>query len=168
MPSRVGTSILAPRIASDTLIGTSTWRFRPVALEVRVGFDLMVIVRSPAGAPLAPGSPLPLEPELGPGVDARRDLDDQALRLAARRAEPRSSSRPRLTAVRNGMVRWASMSGRRAGRPGRPPRTRPIRSSKMLGAAGFFFRGRRADGPAWSEELEKSTVSNPGSPNRKV
>ena len=42
----------------------------------------MVIVRSPAGCSLGTGLALALEPELGPGIDPRWDLDDEAFRLA--------------------------------------------------------------------------------------
>ena len=94
-PSGVGTSILAPRIASPTVIGTSTRRSRPSRRKYGCGSTVMTIVRSPAGRPLGAGLAPALEPQLGAGLDARRDLHDQALGLARRRAGPRSWSRRR-------------------------------------------------------------------------
>ena len=89
----------------------------------------MMIVRSPAGAPLGPGSPRPLSRSFEPvstpgGIFTTRVSVRPSLRCTSMVVSP-----PR-TAVRNGMVRWASIARPVRGRPDRPVRIRPSRSSK--------------------------------------
>ena len=119
-------------MASDTLIGTSTERLPSLACEIRMGLhldrDRQIARRRALGARLA----LALEPKLGAGIDARWDLDDQALGLAG----PALDLDRRL-ATADGRQEWDGQIGfqpaaARAVGPERPVRTRPIRSSKML------------------------------------
>ena len=60
VPFRVGTSIVAPRSASATVIGTVTSRLPPSS-RLKTGDDATRVVtkRSPGGPPRGPASPLP-------------------------------------------------------------------------------------------------------------
>ena len=58
--SRVGASIVAPRSASATVIGTVTSRL-PSSSRLKTGEEATLVVtkRSPGGPPRGPASPLP-------------------------------------------------------------------------------------------------------------
>ena len=60
VPLRVGTSIVAPRRASATVIGTVTSRLPPSS-RLKTGEEATRVVtkRSPGGPPRGPASPLP-------------------------------------------------------------------------------------------------------------
>ena len=70
VPCRVGTSTSAPRIASATVIGTSTSKLSPLRLKIGDSLTCVTTYRSPAGPPRTPASPLPgrriFEPSLTP------------------------------------------------------------------------------------------------------
>ncbi len=55
----VGTSIVAPRIASGIVIGTSTSRLSPLRLKIGDSATCVTTYRSPAAPPRGPASPLP-------------------------------------------------------------------------------------------------------------
>src|SRR3954451_13626901 len=59
VPDRVGTSTVAPRIASTIVIGTSTSRFSPFRLKIGESATRVIAYRSPGGPPRLPASPLP-------------------------------------------------------------------------------------------------------------
>src|ERR1700757_3504032 len=58
-PLSVGTSTIAPRIASGIVNGTSTSRLSPLRLNTGDSATRAITYRSPGGAPRTPGSPLP-------------------------------------------------------------------------------------------------------------
>ncbi len=58
-PFSVGTSTVAPRIASGIVIGTSTSRFSPLRRKIGESVTRVTTYRSPAGPPRRPASPLP-------------------------------------------------------------------------------------------------------------
>src|SRR3954470_9527637 len=58
-PDSVGTSTVAPRIASTIVIGTSTSRFSPLRLNTGESVTRVIAYRSPVGPPRRPASPLP-------------------------------------------------------------------------------------------------------------
>src|SRR5918997_5054157 len=70
VPCRVGTSTSAPRIASVTVIGTSTSKLSPLRRKTGDSSTRLTTKRSPAGPPRNPASPLPggriREPSLTP------------------------------------------------------------------------------------------------------
>src|SRR5918998_6223154 len=59
VPYRVGTSTSAPRIASATLIGTSTSKLSPLRRNTGDSVTWQTTYRSPDGPPRSPASPLP-------------------------------------------------------------------------------------------------------------
>src|SRR5215207_1347220 len=70
VPCRVGTSTSAPRIASVTVIGTSTSKLSPLRRKTGDSSTRVITNRSPGGPPRSPASPLPgsriREPSLTP------------------------------------------------------------------------------------------------------
>src|SRR3954462_8415400 len=58
-PFSVGTSTVAPRIASGIVIGTSTSRFSPLRLKIGESDTRVTTERSPGGPPRRPASPFP-------------------------------------------------------------------------------------------------------------
>src|SRR5215208_1770136 len=71
VPCSVGTSTSAPRIASATVIGTSTSRLSPLRWKTGESVTCVTTNRSPGAPPRRPASPLPgrriREPSLTPG-----------------------------------------------------------------------------------------------------
>src|SRR2546421_11778639 len=59
VPLSVGTSTVAPRIASTIVIGTSTSRLSPRRRKTGESLTRVIAYRSPEGPPRRPGSPLP-------------------------------------------------------------------------------------------------------------
>ena len=94
MPSRAGTSILAPSNSLGDTDRNFDLEVLALALEIGMGLDLDRDRQIAGGRSFGTGLPLALEPELGPGIDTWWDLDDKAFRLAVGRAELRRSSRP--------------------------------------------------------------------------
>ena len=70
VPCSVGTSTSAPRIASVTVIGTSTSKLSPLRRKIGDSSTRVTTNRSPGGPPRSPASPLPArrmrEPSLTP------------------------------------------------------------------------------------------------------
>src|ERR687898_241522 len=84
VPCSVGTSTSAPRIASATVIGTSTSKLSPLRLKIGDSLTRQTTYRSPAGPPRMPASPLPgrriREPSLTPaGMLTRYFLSSRSL-----------------------------------------------------------------------------------------
>src|SRR3982750_43699 len=61
-PFSVGTSTVAPRIASGIVIGTSTSRFSPLRRKTGESDPRVITYRSPGGPPRRPASPPPPPP----------------------------------------------------------------------------------------------------------
>ena len=103
VPRRVGTSMLAPPIASARVIGTSTSRL-PSARRLKTGEGATRVVtkRSPAGPPSGPSSPLPASRIRVPSLDAGRDVDPVALASAGSAPEPWQSGQGSLDRSRRG------------------------------------------------------------------
>src|SRR5260370_4046221 len=80
----VGTVILAPRPASETVTGTWIWMSSPSRWKNGCGSTRTVIYRSPAGPPALPALPLPAtrkrEPDCAPGGMRTSTVSDLEIR----------------------------------------------------------------------------------------
>ena len=87
----------------------------------------MMIVRSPAGAPLGPGSPRPLSRSFEPVLDARRDLHDERLGPVVAPVDLDGG----LTAADGGQERDREMGLHRPARP-RPARPAGLHPAQQV------------------------------------
>ena len=147
MPSSDGTSILAPEDRLGDGDRHLDQEVAVLALEVGMGLDRDDDRQVAALASLGAGFALSLEPELGPGVDAGRDLDDQVLRLAVAALDV-----DRGLAAADGRQEGDGQMGldrSPAARLGRAAtdRIRPSRSSKMPAPPRLSCAGAPLPGP---------------------
>src|SRR5918994_1753220 len=118
VPCSVGTSTSAPRIASATVIGTSTSKLSPLRLKIGDSLTWQTTYRSPAGPPRRPASPLPgrriFDPSLTPAGGLARDFFCSRRPPAPGRGALGRRARARAAAPRGGVEDVRQDVGERA------------------------------------------------------
>src|SRR5918992_2445623 len=167
VPCSVGTSTSAPRIASATVIGTSTSKLSPFGLNTGDSLTWQTTYRSPDGPPRRPASPFPgsriLEPSFTPaGMFTRYFLSSRSRPWPAQVGHGSSITVPEPPQREHGRVientPWLSGSTPRPWQTGQTigavPGRAPVPRQVLQGVCVATVTGTCAPSTAWSNDSD--------------